>query len=215
MAERYERYRRSSRESQLRLPKPAIEKQPNTYDPAKQAEGLKKRIEGSGIDVEKVTDTRNFVEKAFNLKEKQNFFFDVFEVLGRPQQALFNAVKSLQEGESFGKGFQDGLTGKEYVQFAEILNEAGIGEENAFGVDDVLGFLGDIFLDPADLAIMAGGVVAAPITGCTSTVGAVTAVTALNTAQNVGQATAKAAKLTDKLMDFVKATGKVAKNSAE
>ena len=65
------------------------------------AEGLKKRIEGSGIDVEKVTDTRNFVEKAFNLKEKQNFFFDVFEVLGRPQQALFNAVKSLQEGEFF------------------------------------------------------------------------------------------------------------------
>lgn len=215
MAERYERYRRSSRESQLRLPKPAIEKQPNTYDPAKQAEGLKKRIEGSGIDVEKVTDTRNFVEKAFNLKEKQNFFFDVFEVLGRPQQALFNAVKSLQEGDSFGKGFQDGLTGKEYVQFAEILNEAGIGEENAFGVDDVLGFLGDVFLDPVDLAILAAGVVAAPATGGTSAGGAVAAVGALNTVQNVGQATAKAAKLTDKIMDVVRASGKVAKKSAE
>ena len=70
---------------------------------------------------------------------------------------------------SFGKGFQDGLTGKEYVQFAEILNEAGIGEENAFGVDDVLGFLGDVFLDPADLSYnWLAGVVAAPATGGTS-----------------------------------------------
>jgi hypothetical protein len=215
MAEKYERYRRSSRESQLRLPKPAIEKQPTTYDTAKQAEGLKKRIEGSGIDVEKVTDTRNFVEKTFNLSEKQNFFFDVFEVLGRPQQALFNAIKSLQEGESFGKGFKDGLTGKEYVKFAEILNEAGIGEENAFGLDDVLGFAGDIFLDPADLAILTAGVVAAPVTGGASTAGAVTAVNTLNTVQNVGQTTAKAAKLTNEIMDVAKASGKVAKKSAE
>src|SRR6056300_353794 len=99
MAERYERYRRSKRESRLRLPTPAVEKEQTKYDPAKQVEGYEKRLEGSGIDVEQATDKRNFVEKALNLKEDQNFFFDVFEVLRRPQQALFNGIKALQEGE--------------------------------------------------------------------------------------------------------------------
>jgi uncharacterized protein (UPF0297 family) len=190
MAERYERYRRSKRESRLRLPTPAVEKEQTKYDPAKQVEGYEKRLEGSGIDVEQATDKRNFVEKALNLKEDQNFFFDVFEVLGRPQQALFNGIKALQEGESFGKGFKEGLTGEDYTNFSQILNEAGLGEEDSFGVDDVLGFVGDVFLDPIDLALMGASIVAAPATGGTSLLAGTGLVTALN-------ATTDAAKLAD------------------
>ena len=135
-----------------------------TYDPTKQAQGLKERIEGSGLDVEKFTDTRNPIERALNLTPNQNFLFDVFEIINRPQQAVFNAVKAGQEGKEVGKAMLEGLSGKaEDVYFKEILNNAGITEDSgdAFGADDVLGFVGDIFLDPVDVALIA----AAPFSG--------------------------------------------------
>lgn len=194
MAEKYERYRRSDRESRLRLPTPAVEKEPTKYDPAKQVEGYERRLEASGIDVEKATDTRSFVEKTLNLTEDQNFLFDVFEVLGRPQQAIFNGIKAVQEGKSFGEGFASGLSGDNFVQFSEILNEAGFGEEDRFGVDDVIGFIGDVFLDPADLGIMAAGVAAAPLTGGGSLVGAGAAVAGANAAVDAGKLTQRVLK---------------------
>ena len=188
MAQRYEKYRVKKRRSNLRLPGSSSKKDPAaTYDPAKQVEGLEKRLEGSGIDVEKATDKRNFLEKALNLTEDQNFLFDVFEVLGRPQQALFGAINAVQKGESFAEGFKSGLSGENYTNFSKILNEAGFGEEDSFGADDVVGFLGDVFLDPADLGIMAVGVAAAPVTGGTSVGGATSTVAALNAAQEAGR----------------------------
>jgi hypothetical protein len=60
-----------------------------TYDPAKQAAGSKKRLEGAGIDVEAATDNRNPVEKFLNLPKNQFFLLDALEILGRPQQALY------------------------------------------------------------------------------------------------------------------------------
>ena len=100
MAQKYEKYRVKKRESNLRLPTQAGKKEPTKYDPAKQVEGYEKRLEGSGIDVEKATDNRNFIEKALNLTEDQNFLFDVFELMGRPQQAIFNGIKAVQESRS-------------------------------------------------------------------------------------------------------------------
>jgi hypothetical protein len=135
-----------------------------TYDPTKQAEGLKQRIEGSGLDAEKFTDTRNPIERALNLTPNQNFLFDVFEIINRPQQAVFNAVKASQDGKEVGKAMLEGFSGKaEDVYFKDILNNAGITEDSgdAFGADDVIGFVGDIFLDPIDVALIA----AAPFTG--------------------------------------------------
>ena len=79
------------------------EKPERQYDPAKQVEGYKERIEGSGIDVEKATDTRNPLEKALNLKEDQNVLFDIFEVINRPQQALFGAINAAQKDENILK----------------------------------------------------------------------------------------------------------------
>ncbi len=195
----YKRYQRKRRKP-FELPKAAVPKQPTTYDPARQVEGLEKRLEGSGIDVEKATDKRNFIEKALNLTPDQNFFFDVFEVLGRPQQAIFNGVKALQEGGSFGEGFAKGLSGDDYTNFGEILNEAGFGEKETFGADDVVGFIGDVFLDPIDLAIMAGSVAAAAPTGGLS----IPVGTGLVTAFNAASDTAKTVNAINNISDFVK-----------
>ena len=133
------------------------------YDPSKQAEGIKERLEGSGLDAKKFTDKRNIVERFFNVTPDQNFLFDVFEVIGRPQQVLFNAIDASQKQEDVGKAMLSGLKGDNEVYFKEILNNAGITEDSGdtFGVDDVLGFVGDVFLDPVDLAFIA----AAPFTG--------------------------------------------------
>jgi hypothetical protein len=200
MAEKYEKYRVKTRGSNLRLPTPTGAKEPATFDPMKQVEGLTKRLEGSGIDVKKATDKRNIVEKALNLREEQNVLFDIFEVLGRPQQAIFNGIQALQEGKSFGEGFKTGLSGENFTTFASILNEAGLGEEDSFGVDDVIGFLGDVVLDPADLGILAAGVVAAPFTAGTSVPASVKTVAAVNTATTLagkaGRIATKAIKAT-------------------
>ena len=138
-------------------------KAPASYDPAAQTEGYKKRLEGSGIDVPKVTDKRNIVEKGLNLQEDQNLLFDLFEILERPQQAIFGGIKAQQEGGSFGEGMKAGITGNDITRFKEILHEMGVENSEGFGIDDVLGFAGDVLLDPADLAIWAGAAATAPI----------------------------------------------------
>lgn len=132
------------------------EKEEKKYDPAEQAEGLKKRFEAAGIDGEKASDDRNLFEKAFNLPDKQNILFDVFEILNRPQQALFNAIKSDQDGGDMWQGALEGIKGNRKVQFKEILNDAGITEETEgkLGMDDVFGFAGDVLLDPLDWAFL-------------------------------------------------------------
>lgn len=140
-----------------------------------QLENKKTRLKAGGVDVDKETDSRNFVEKFFNVDEDQNFLFDIFEVLGRPQQALFGAWKENQDGGDLGDSLKAAwkhFKGDEETQFKEIL------EDNRLGIDfkdrkgkvdliDALGFAGDVFLDPADWAVIA----AAPFTGGTSLLG--------------------------------------------
>lgn len=126
-----------------------------TFDPQVQVEGIEKRLEKSGVDVEKVKDNRKFYEKALGLPEDQNILFDFFEIMNRPQQALFGAIGAGQEGENAGKGLLEGISGKRKTKFKDILNEAEITEETEgkLGADDVLGFLGDRFIDPMNLII--------------------------------------------------------------
>lgn len=136
----------------------AVEKDTSTrkYDPAKQAEGYKTRMEASGVDVEKVTDKRNFIEKALNLKPDQNALFDIFEVINRPQQALFGAIESFQSEDDFGKGLVEGIAGNKDTNFGQILRNAGMSDEGIFGdvgADDILGFVGDVVLDPMDIPL--------------------------------------------------------------
>lgn len=201
MAERYKRYERQKRRTKAPLASMQKETKPKvelakSEEVKQDVENIKKRLEGSGVDVEKVTDKRNFVEKGLNLEEDQNVIFDIFEVMGRPQQFIFGGIKSMQEGKGFMDGAMAGLTGEEFTNFSDILNEAGMGDDSSFGLDDVLGFVGDVILDPVDLAIFAGGVIAAPATGGTSVVGA------------TGAIAAKGARTADKIYDAAKAVDK-------
>lgn len=125
-----------------------------------------KRLSSIGVDTKAAKDTRNPLEKALNLKEDQNFLFDIFEILGRPQQALFGGIEAMQEGDSFLAGAKAGLTGEETTNFGDILRNAGVSDENLFinpitkeetSLADILGLAGDIFLDPIDIPIAGTG----------------------------------------------------------
>lgn len=121
------------------------------------ANNYKARLEAGGVDVESAMDKRNILERALNLEKDQNFIFDLFEILNRPQQAVFNAWKSSQEGEDALKGAWEGLSGKEDVQFKEILKNYGMSDrEGKLDLSDALGFAGDVFLDPMNLIPLAG-----------------------------------------------------------
>jgi hypothetical protein len=124
------------------------------YDPEKQVEGYKKRIEASGMDAEDVTDPRNRIEKALNLREDQNPLFDFLEIINRPQQALFGGIKAAQEGGDVLKGAKAGLSGNEYTRFKEILHNMGMKDTEKLGIDDVAGFAGDVFFDPMNWAMV-------------------------------------------------------------
>ena len=138
-------------------------------------DNLKTRMEASGVDVDKATDKRNILEKALGLPDDQNFLFDIFELLGRPQQALFGAWKENQNGGDFSdslKAAWEHFKGDEETNFKEILQDNRLGldfndRKGKVDLVDVLGFAGDVALDPADLALIA----AAPATGGTSLTG--------------------------------------------
>lgn len=172
------------------------------YDPQKQLEGYQKRLEASGIDPKDATDSRNWLEKALNLTPDQNVFFDIFEILERPQQALFGAWKASQEGKDVKEAIKSGITGNDVIRFKEILHNYGM-EDSAkkFGVDDVVGFLGDIFVDPMELALI-------PATGGTS------AINKLKKSLKGAEGTLEAAKIAGKSAEEIaQAASKVAKTS--
>ena len=68
----------------------------------KQIDNLSTRMEASGVNTSKAKDSRNAVEKFLGLPENQNVVFDIFELLNRPQQALFGAINAAQKGEDAG-----------------------------------------------------------------------------------------------------------------
>jgi hypothetical protein len=142
-------------EGRLQLPSASTNTQ---YDPLKQIEGYTRRLqEGLGVNVEKELDKRGPIKKALNLREDQNFVFDIFEAIGRPQQAIFNAFEAIAlsaTGDPVdpGQAFLDGLSGRQRTRFADVLQSYGV---PASGVTDVVGFLGDVFLDPVAAPLFA------------------------------------------------------------
>lgn len=171
----------------------------STEKMASQLNNYKTRAEAAGVE----KDTRNPVEKFLGLPEDQNVLFDVFEILGRPQQALFGGIQAAQEGEDVLEGAKQGITGEQDYYFGDILRNAGVDDKPLFtnpinGEDtslaDIVGLAGDIVADPVDLALWA----TVPATG-----GATAPVAVANTLDNVGDV-AKAAKIADKASDVSK-----------
>lgn len=122
-----------------------------------QIDNAKTKITKADIDVDKAVDTRNPIEKMLNLTPDQNVLFDIFELIGRPQQALFSGWENAQKGKDFWEGAGEGFSGKKETQFKEILKNANIGggdREGKLDLVDVLGFIGDVALDPADLSLI-------------------------------------------------------------
>ena len=69
----------------------------------KQIDNKATRLNAGGVNADEAKDSRNWFEKWAGLPEDQNFIFDVFELLNRPQQALFGAWNAAQNGEDIGE----------------------------------------------------------------------------------------------------------------
>ena len=159
----------------------------------KQINNLSTRMNAAGVDTSVAKDTRNAVEKFLGLPENQNFIFDAFELLNRPQQALFGAIDAAQRGEDIGEAAWSNFKGDKETNFKQILKNAGMEDQEGLDLTDVLGFAGDVLLDPLDLALI-------PVTG-----GANVAVQAADTAGDV----AKGAKAIDTVADIAKGANAV------
>lgn len=158
-----------------------------------QVGNYKTRLQNIGVDPEEAIDTRNPLEKALNLKKDQNVLFDIFEVLNRPQQALFGAIDNAINDKDVGKGALEGLAGKKETSGGKILRDLGMegtGKGNIFtkegrknlALSDVLGLGLDIFADPLDY-------IAAPVK-VTSAAGK-----AVKAADNISDVLSKGSKL--------------------
>jgi hypothetical protein len=111
----------------------------------------KKRLSSIGVDSDEVTDTRNALEKKLNLKEDQNVLFDIFELLNRPQNALFSGIANLQEGDSFMEGLKEGFKGETDTTGKDLLVNAGMSDtEGKLDLSDILGLGIDVVADPMD-----------------------------------------------------------------
>lgn len=127
-------------------------------DLQRQIANYKARLEAGGVENPEADD-RNALEKFLNLEQDQGLIGDVFEILGRPQQAIFTGIKNSQEGGSFLEGMKEGITGNEETEFKDILMNTGAfeDEKGKLNAVDVLGFAGDVFLDPMNIPVAGFG----------------------------------------------------------
>lgn len=109
------------------------------------------RAQDAGFDAN--PDKRNWFEKWSNLPQGQNGFLDTLEILGRPGQAVLNAIDKVPDGDrNLGEAAWRGFSGKDRVRGSEIFADRGL--ESGFG-KAVLGTGLEIVTDPLN-AIPAG-----------------------------------------------------------
>lgn len=161
----------------------------------------------SSLGYEDVTDTRNWFEKLANLEQDQNVLFDIFELLGRPQQALYGAIDAATNDENVLEGALEGFKGEKKLTGKELLTDNFGWEDSDFNLldpsswgemkpSDLVGFAADIFADPADIALIAStvatGGATAPITGAKL----------LGDVAQTGRTVSKVANVADTLSDI-------------
>jgi hypothetical protein len=104
------------------------------------------RIRDAGYDIS-AADDRNWFEKATNLPEDQNGFFDVLELLGRGGNAVKNVIDKtlINEDQDALTAFWRGISGQDKVDATDFAERLGI--EN--GVLKAITGLGiDLATDP-------------------------------------------------------------------
>lgn len=110
----------------------------------RQIDNARLRINDSGFNPDE--DKRNWFEKATNLPEGQNWFFDTLELLDRPGQGIRNVIAN--KGEDAFENAWQGFSGKEKVRGTDLAEKAGI--ENKVG-KFTAGLGIDILTDPLNL----------------------------------------------------------------
>lgn len=121
----------------------------------REIENSKFRLQNSGAEK---MDSRNGLEKFFNLPEKQNVFFDILDVIERPLQGVKNTAHAFlndRDDRGLGEAFWDGFSGQEKVKGSQIMGDLGFNSKLAKGVG---GFALDVGLDP--ITYVPGGVFA-------------------------------------------------------
>lgn len=183
----------------------------------KQVDNYKTRL--SSINKSDTADTRNWFEKWANLEKDQNVLFDIFELIGRPQQALYGAIDSAKNDENILEGAWEGFKGDKKLTGKELLTDDFGWEDSDFNLldvsswkdikpSDLVGITSDIFLDPMDLALF--GVTAATGGAAAPALAAKVAgdtVQIVDTAADIGkgvQKVNKAANILDTASDVAK-----------
>ena len=119
-----------------------------------QVDNYKKRLKNIN-DKTDPTDDRNALEKLLNLEKNQGFLRDFFEIIGRPQQALFTGLNEALQGRSFLEGAKEGFTGETDTYGVDLLETLGMEtEEGKIDLADIGGFALDVFADPMDIPII-------------------------------------------------------------
>lgn len=170
-----------------------------SYDPRNQISNYQTRLRGIGVNPEDATDDRNWLEKALNLEKDQNLLFDIFEILNRPQNALFTGISNAIEGEDFFEGLKEGITGERKTSGKDLLVNAGMDDtEGQLDLADILGFGLDVFADPIDIPMIPVKGVAK---GAKIADKAMDATRLISPAQGIFRAAGKGIKGTAKLAD--------------
>ncbi|MEN2765779.1 hypothetical protein [Ornithinibacillus xuwenensis] len=128
----------------------------NQYDTGsvnRQIENAETRIRYAGFEPKE--DNRNWFEKATNLPEGQNFFFDTLDLLDRPGNAIRTAIDG--GGDDLGDSLWKGFSGQVNTRGTDILDNLGVDTDNKV-VNGVLGFGAEVLTDPTML--IPGGVFA-------------------------------------------------------
>lgn len=104
------------------------------------------RIRDAGYNVSDADD-RNWLEKATNLPENQNAFFDILELLGRGGNAVKNVIDKsfINKNQDAFTAFGRGLAGRDKVDAADLVEHFGVDNSVAKAL---LGFGLDVALDP-------------------------------------------------------------------